>query len=59
MRILIVEDEMRIASAIAEAVKAAGHIADIVHEGHEAWFRGSTEAYSAIVLDIGLPAWTE
>jgi two-component system, OmpR family, response regulator len=26
-----------------------------VHDGEEAWFRGSTESYAAIVLDLGLP----
>jgi len=26
-----------------------------VHDGEEAWFKGSTEQYGAIVLDLGLP----
>lgn len=55
MRILIVEDEYRIARDVAEAVNAAGYIAEIVNNGEEAWFKGGTEHYSAIVLDLGLP----
>jgi DNA-binding response OmpR family regulator len=55
MRILIVEDETRLAADIAEAVAAIGMIAETVAAGEEAWFRGSTETYAAIVLDIGLP----
>ena len=55
MRILIVEDEARIASDIAEAVNGGGYVAEICGDGEEAWFRGGTETYSAIVLDLGLP----
>lgn len=55
MRILIVEDEERIARDLAEAVTAAGYVAEIVTDGEEAWFKGGTEPYSAIILDLGLP----
>lgn len=55
MRILIVEDEHRIADDIAAAVRACGYIAEIANEGEDAWFRGSTSGYSAIILDLGLP----
>jgi two-component system OmpR family response regulator len=55
MRILIVEDEERIARDIADAVTAAGYVAEIVPDGEDAWFKGGTEVYSAIILDLGLP----
>src|SRR5947207_1829267 len=55
MRILIVEDEIRLAADIADAMTGAGYVAETVTDGEEAWFRGSTEIYAAIVLDIGLP----
>jgi DNA-binding response OmpR family regulator len=55
MRILIVEDESRIARSLAEAIKAAGYVAETVGDGEEAWFRGGTESYAAIILDLGLP----
>lgn len=55
MRVLIVEDEERIAADIAEAVNAGGFVAETVADGEEAWFRGGTENYAAIVLDLGLP----
>jgi DNA-binding response OmpR family regulator len=55
MRVLIVEDEERIAADIAEAVSAGGFVAETVADGEEAWFRGGTENYAAIVLDLGLP----
>jgi two-component system, OmpR family, response regulator len=55
MRILIAEDEARIAADVAGAVNAAGYVAETVSDGEEAWFRGGTENYAAIVLDLGLP----
>ena len=55
MRILIAEDEARIAADIAGAVNAAGYVAEVLSDGEEAWFRGSTETYAAIILDLGLP----
>lgn len=55
MRVLIVEDEPRIAQSIKNALDAAGFVAEISEDGESAWFLGGTEAYSAIILDIGLP----
>lgn len=55
MRVLIVEDEARIAADVAEAVNAGGYVAEVVSDGEDAWFRGGTENYAAIVLDLGLP----
>jgi len=55
MRILIVEDELRIATDIRDAVTAGGYLAVIASEGEDAWVRGGTGNYSAIILDLGLP----
>jgi two-component system, OmpR family, response regulator len=55
MRVLLVEDDQRIASDVARALKAAGYVVETVNNGEEAWFRGDTEDYGAIVLDLGLP----
>jgi DNA-binding response OmpR family regulator len=55
MRVLIVEDEARIAEDLAEAVNSGGYVAEISTDGEDAWFRGGTENYSAIILDLGLP----
>ncbi len=56
MRVLLVEDEPRIAGDVAHALKAAGYVVETVADGEEAWFRGDTEDYDLIVLDLGLPA---
>jgi DNA-binding response OmpR family regulator len=55
MRILVVEDEERIARDIAESVNVGGFVAEIVDDGEKAWFQGGTENYGAIILDLGLP----
>jgi two-component system, OmpR family, response regulator len=55
MRILVVEDETTIAQNLADALKTAGFVPDVVEDGDLAWFKGSTEPYAAIVLDLGLP----
>lgn len=55
MKVLLVEDDARIAAEVAEALGAAGYIVDAVKEGEEAWFKGDTEEYDAVVLDLGLP----
>jgi two-component system OmpR family response regulator len=55
MRVLLVEDDRRIASDIARALEAAGYVVETVGDGEEAWFRGDTEDYGAVILDLGLP----
>jgi len=55
MRVLLVEDDRRIASDVTRALSASGYVVDVVADGEEAWFRGGTEDYAAIILDLGLP----
>jgi two-component system OmpR family response regulator len=55
MRILLVEDDRRIAADVARALEASGYVVEIVGDGEEAWFRGDTEDYGAVILDLGLP----
>jgi DNA-binding response OmpR family regulator len=55
MRVLVVEDDPRIARRLASVLQEAGYAVDCVGDGEEAWFRGDTEEYDAVILDIGLP----
>ena len=55
MRVLIVEDEPRIAADIRQGLERSGYVADVVGDGEAAWFRAETEPYDAMVLDLGLP----
>jgi two-component system, OmpR family, response regulator len=55
MRILLVEDDDRIAGDVERALIAAGYLVERAKNGEDAWFLGDTEDYVAIVLDLGLP----
>jgi two-component system, OmpR family, response regulator len=55
MRLLVVEDEPSIAEELAAALTRAGYVVDSATDGEDAWFRGETEDYDGIVLDLGLP----
>ncbi len=55
MRVLLAEDDDRIADNIAAALELAGFATDRQRDGEEIWFRGDTESYDAVVLDLGLP----
>jgi len=55
VRVLVVEDERELAGKLARALRAAGFVADVVHDGREAQSQGVVEPYDAAILDLGLP----
>ncbi|KAB2912907.1 MAG: response regulator transcription factor [Hyphomicrobiaceae bacterium] len=55
MRILVVEDERKLATDLAKALAGAGHVVEEAGNGEHAWFLGDTEDYDLIILDLGLP----
>lgn len=55
MRVLLVEDEPLISDDISAALRDAGFIVDLARDGEDAWFKGDTESYDVIILDLGLP----
>jgi len=55
MRALVVEDDPRIQRDLRAALAAAGFRVESASDGEDAWFRGDTEDYDLIVLDLGLP----
>ncbi|MFE3444209.1 response regulator [Nocardia sp. NPDC059180] len=55
MRLLIVEDEKRLALALAKGLSAEGFAVDVVHDGAEGLHRATTTDYDLIILDIMLP----
>ena len=56
MRILIVEDEERLAAAVARGLRAEGFDVEVVGDGLEGYRRARHRPYGAIVLDILLPS---
>ncbi|AFZ36596.1 response regulator receiver protein [Stanieria cyanosphaera PCC 7437] len=59
MRILLVEDEKRIAQALAETLKDRQYIVDIATDGEMGWDFIETLSYDLILLDIMLPKLDE
>jgi DNA-binding response OmpR family regulator len=54
-RILIVEDDQRLASALAEILQDNGHTIDTVHDGQTGLEYGLSGLYDVIILDVMLP----
>jgi DNA-binding response OmpR family regulator len=56
MRLLLVEDDVRLAEGLVAALAGAGFVVDHETDGEVAWFKGDTESYAAAILDLGLPS---
>ena len=55
MRILLVEDEPTLRAQLRAGLVDAGYAVDEADNGRDAHFLGDTEAFDAVVLDLGLP----
>jgi len=51
MRLLLVEDDDRIARDVTTALTGSGYLVERATDGEQAWFKGDTEDYAAVVLD--------
>jgi DNA-binding response OmpR family regulator len=55
MRILVVEDEHKIANSIKRGLEQEGYAVDVAYDGEEGYDLASSESYGVIVLDLMLP----
>jgi DNA-binding response OmpR family regulator len=55
MRVLMVEDEVRLAETVRRGLSDAGFVIELVHDGEDALWAATENAYDVIVLDIMLP----
>src|SRR3954449_967750 len=55
MRVLLVEDEVRLAEHVRRGLAAEGVVVDVVHDGNEGLFNAQVNGYDVVVLDIMLP----
>jgi DNA-binding response OmpR family regulator len=55
MRVLVIEDEVRLAEFIQEGLDAEGFDVELTHDGLDGLWRARERPYDAIVLDILLP----
>ncbi len=55
MRILLVEDEKKVADMVARGLKAERWAVDVAHDGEAGWQMASTYEYDLAILDLMLP----
>ena len=56
MRLLVVEDEKKIASFIERGLKEQHYTVDVAHDGEKGGFLADINPYDLIILDIMLPS---
>lgn len=55
MKMLLVEDEKKMASFIERGLKEEGYVVDVAYDGEKGWDYASTNEYDIIILDLMLP----
>ncbi|MBA3417647.1 MAG: response regulator [Geodermatophilaceae bacterium] len=55
MRVLLVEDDVRMAAAMHRALRGAGVVADVAATSDDALWMVRAASYDAVVLDVMLP----
>src|SRR6267154_5632953 len=55
MKLLVVEDELKMASLLLRGFRNNGHAADITRTGEDALWMSAAASYDAVVLDVMLP----
>jgi two-component system OmpR family response regulator len=55
MRVLVVEDEPKMATLVSRGLREEGHAADVAARGEDALWMANATPYDAIVLDVMLP----
>ncbi len=55
MRILVIEDEKKLAQAIRESLEYEQYEVSVAHTGEDGFFQASAESFDLIILDLMLP----
>ena len=55
MQALIIEDDVRLASALARILNENGYVTDVVHDGQDGYDYASSGIYDVVILDVMLP----
>ncbi|HET9945757.1 MAG TPA: response regulator transcription factor [Actinomycetes bacterium] len=58
MRVLVVEDDRRLAGAVKRGLEGEGYAVDVAFDGSEGAWLARENAYDALVLDVMLPGLT-
>jgi two-component system OmpR family response regulator len=55
MKVLVVEDELKLASLIRKALREQGMLADVAIKGEDALWMAGSQPYDVLMLDVNLP----
>lgn len=55
MKILIVEDERRLAQAIKEGLEEESYVVDVEYDGEDGYYTATAEEYDVMILDVMMP----
>ena len=55
MRLLVVEDDVRLADLVARSLRETGYAVDIARDGEAAVTQAAVNDYDALILDLALP----
>ena len=55
MRVLVVEDELKMASLIRRGLRDEGLLADVAVTGEDALWMAAAASYDVVILDVNLP----
>jgi len=56
MRVLIAEDDVKLAGLVGDTLRSSGFVVEHETDGEVVLFRGENEGFDAILLDLGLPS---
>jgi two-component system copper resistance phosphate regulon response regulator CusR len=54
-RVLVVEDEPKVAQALREGLEAEGYAITVAHTGEDGFFLASSQEFDLLLLDLSLP----
>lgn len=55
MKVLLVEDEKKIADFVSKGLREQGFVVDVARDGDDGYFQASHQSYDVVVLDIMMP----
>lgn len=55
MRLLVVEDDVRLCDVLRRGLGEQGHVVDVAHDGEEGQIWAQGASYDAVILDVNLP----
>ena len=57
MRVLVIEDEVRLAATLRDLLEMDGYTVDVCHDGESGLDNALSAIYDVILLDVMLPRW--